>query len=153
VGLSLRPTFQELTNDTLYWHPSLLELEKELKGISNLKIRLTQNSVFINDSLIAPTKLPGKIKSFIGINKRNYLIDFDTDNISSYQSFVQIIDAIYVSVFSARKEFARRELSKEYDYKNNNDRALLDTLRQVYPISIRFLNEKEHAYLNKIRKR
>jgi biopolymer transport protein ExbD len=150
IGVLLQPTFQELTNDTLYWHPSILDLEKEIRGFKNLKIRLTQNSIFLNDSLCSPTKLAGEIKSFIEINRGNYLINLDTDNISSYQGFIQILDATYASIFSSRKEFASKGLSKEYNYKNNYDRALLDTLGQVYPIRIRFLNEKEKTYLDEI---
>jgi len=149
VALSLRPTFQELTNDTLYWHPSLLELEKDRRNTKTLKIRLEQNNIFANDSLISPTKLADKIKIFVEINKGNYLIDLDIDNLSSYQSFIQLLDGIYKSIFSAREEYARKEFSKGYDYKNSYD-PLQDTLRRVYPINIWFLNERERAYLNQI---
>lgn len=151
VALELRPTFQELTNDTLIWHPSLIEIEKDRRKTKILKVRLTQDSIFVMDSLISPTKLADKIKLFVETNRGNYQIDLNVDDNSSYQGFIKLLDAIYISVFSARKEYARKEFSKEYDYKNSYD-PLQDTLRRVYPISIWFLNERERGYLNGIRK-
>lgn len=152
MELMLLPHFREFTNDTIYWHPSLEEIAKNLSGVNILQIKLNENHIIVNDKSMSPDELNNDAKLFFENNKGNYVVDIETDNFSSYQIFIQTLDALQNATLSKKKEFAKKVFSKEYD-SNIYDPLLQDTLSQLYPASFRLLNNKERAYLNRLSKK
>ncbi len=149
IRVNSRPTFHEFTNDKNYLHPSFAEFLKDREQTKILTIRIVKDQFFIADSMISKTNLRGLLVDFVRANSGNYSIDIDCDDGSTYQNFILIIDQLRLSIFQLRKKFAREQFSKEYDFAKTywEDRALDDTLSNIYPLYFYFPNEKERAYL------
>ncbi|HRG09323.1 MAG TPA: hypothetical protein PLJ08_12175, partial [Cyclobacteriaceae bacterium] len=137
------------TPDTPGWLPSLREESNKLKSKKTLKIKLVNSRFSVNDTLETAAALAKRIEFFTLKNIGNYHIDIEIDKVSSYQSFVQLYDLMCQSIYLNRMEFARRNLSKEYDPSKNWDSSLQDTLSQVFPLNLWLLNEKERVFVQK----
>lgn len=155
IKIAIRPSFSELTSDTTIFHPSLREYLKTKASIKVLRVKLEKDITYVNDTAMDMAPFQKKLKSIIAATKGSYLIDFEGDDKSSYESFIVLLDTIHSTIFNLRKEHANKKWSKDYNYRHAHweDRALHDTLSAMYPVHFDFLNEKEHAYQNQIPKR
>lgn len=155
IKINIRPSFSELTSDTSIFHSSFHEYSETKASINVLEVKLSKDLIYVNDTLMDKTRFQRKLQSLIMVTKENYLIDFVGDENSSYENFIVIVDIIHSTIFNLRKEYANKELSKDYNYKYTHweDRALHDTLSAMYPVHFDFLNEKELAYQNQVPKR
>lgn len=145
------PIFSEFTKDTSIWHPSYSDFLVARKDLKIITITLVNNQLYLSDSLVSTPEIQLSLKKVLKLNQGKYLIDIIADDESSYQNLIEIIDHLRLAVIQLRKEFAREHFSKEYDLLNTawEDRALHDTLSNIYPLEFHFPNEKERAYLQR----
>ena len=87
----------------------------DVKNYSRIKVRVTPENVFINNSKVSDDQLENFTYQFIKKYAPDYAIIFDADDQITYQRYIEIKDIIYYNIHKLRNNLAYETYNEPYD--------------------------------------